>query len=87
MSDIPKSIVAPRIRAAIKQSGRTQKEIAAAMEISEQYLSDIATGRRSVSAYVAVRLEAVLGIDSHKIMVDQALYELRCAREEFKVTA
>lgn len=86
MSDHPKSIVAPRIRAAIKHSKRTQKDIAQAMEISEQYLSDLANGRRTVSAFVAVRLESVLGIDAHKAMVDQTLQELRQARVEYRVT-
>jgi plasmid maintenance system antidote protein VapI len=75
------NIVAPRIRAAITRSGKTQKEIAAELTISETYLSDICNGRRAVSAFVAVRLEAVLGIDAHKLVIDQSLGELREARE------
>ena len=77
------NIVAPRIRAAIARSGRTQKEIAAELTISESYLSDICNGRRAVSAFVAVRLEAVLDVDAHKLMIDQSLFELRQAREEY----
>lgn len=81
------NIVAPRIRAAILRSGKTQKEIATQMTISEQYLSDICNGKRSASAFVAVRLETVLGIDAHKLIIDQALGELREARERYGVKA
>lgn len=80
----PYSIAAPRIRAAINKSGESQKTIAAKLTISEQYLSDIIHGRRLVSPFVAVRLEHVLGVNAHKIMVDQTLEELRLAWIEFE---
>lgn len=76
-------IAAARIRNAIAGHGMTQKDAAARLTISESYLSDICNGRRLVSAYVAVRLERVLGIDAQKMIIDQALDELRIARAEY----
>lgn len=76
-------IGAARVRQAIVLSRQTQKEVAESMGISEQYLSDICNGRRAVSAFVAVRLESVLGVDAHKVLIDQVLEELKQAREEY----
>lgn len=76
-------IGAARVRQAIVLSRQTQKEIASQLGISEQYLSDICNGRRAVSAFVAVRLEHVLGVDAHKILIDQVLEDLRQARAEY----
>lgn len=77
-------IAAARIRHAIKSTRCTQKEVAAALEISETYLSDICTGRRSISTYVAVRLERVLGLDATKLLCEQVIDELRHAREQLR---
>lgn len=77
-------IGAARVRHAIALRGQSQKDVAARLCISESYLSDICNGRRSVSACVAVRLEHVLGIDAHKMLIDQALEELSKAREEYE---
>lgn len=77
------TIAAYHIRKAITIQRATQKDIAQRLGISESCLSDICTGRRSVSAFVAVRLEAVLKLDAHKILIDQTLEELRNARKEY----
>lgn len=77
-------IIHPRIRKAIAAQQTTQKEIAMRLGISEQYLSDIVNGKRGVSAFVAVRMERVLKLDAHKLLIDQALDELRQAREAYK---
>lgn len=79
------SMVAERIQHAIDKTGCTQKEIATRLNISQQYLSDIVRGRRAVSAFVAVRLETVLGIDALKVMTDQTFDELRKARQEYAI--
>jgi plasmid maintenance system antidote protein VapI len=73
-------IGAPRVRSAIRASGLSQKEVAARLTISEQYLSDICNSRRAVSAFVAVRLQAVLGVDGRKLMLDQALVDWERAK-------
>lgn len=54
------------------------------LEITPKYLSDILNGRLPVSAYVAVRLERVLGLDADEIMHDQVNAELERARAELK---
>lgn len=77
-------LAAARVRVAIKSTRCTQKEVAAQLEISESYLSDICTGRRTISAYVALRLERVLGIDATKLLCEQIIDELRHAREELR---
>lgn len=77
-------ITTAHIRAAIDKRQATQKDIAAQLHISEQYLSDILSGRRGVSAFVAVRLERVLGISADKLMIDQVMAELRKAREAYQ---
>lgn len=76
------NLAVARIRAAIKHKSMTQKEVAARMGISEQYLSDICTSRTRISAFMAVRLERVLGMDAAKLLYDQVIDELRQAREE-----
>lgn len=75
-------ITAARIRHAIKSTRCTQKEVAAQLEISETYLSDICNGKRSINAYMAIRLERVLGIDATKLLCEQIIDELRIARDE-----
>lgn len=77
-------IAVARIRHAIKLTRCTQKEVAAQLEISESYLSDICTGRRSISAYVAIRLERILGIDATKLLHEQVIDELQKARDELR---
>lgn len=72
------------IRSAIEQRQMTQKATAMRLGISETYLSDILNGKRAVSAYVAVRLERVLGLDASTLYYRQAMSELQEARRNFK---
>lgn len=79
--------VASKIRIAIKTRQLTQKSAAGQLGISEQYLSDIVKGRRSVSAFVAVRLESVLGLDAQETMCAQVREELKKAYAEYRSDA
>jgi plasmid maintenance system antidote protein VapI len=72
------------VRAAITREQTTQKDIAQRLGISEQYLSDICTGRRAISAFVAVRLQRVLGLEASRLYYQQAMEELEKARREYK---
>lgn len=71
------------IRTAINQKGINQKEAARLLEISEQYLSDLINGKRSVSAYVAVRLQRQLRMNAQLLLLQQANAELQVAWEEY----
>lgn len=72
------------IRKAIEQKGVNQKEAAALLEISEQYLSDIVNGRRLVSPFVAVRLQHHFRLSAQILMDLQTARDLTVAWEEFK---
>jgi addiction module HigA family antidote len=75
---------ATRIGSAIAKRQWTQKEAARQLNISEQYLSDILRGRRAISAFVAVRVERVLGLDANKLMYIQTVDEMDKARKEYR---
>lgn len=64
------------IRSAIERKGLTQKGAAAVLCISQTYLNEICTGRRAVSAYVAVRLQRHFGMNAQLLMTQQAIAEL-----------
>lgn len=49
------------IRYARKSTGFNQKDFAAQLEISPQYLSDLETGRRSLTPEMADRLHETMG--------------------------
>lgn len=72
------------ISLAIAKKGITQKQAATQLEISEQYMSDLVRGRRSVSAYVAVRLQRHLGLNAEMLLLQQIRAELQIAWEEYK---
>jgi addiction module HigA family antidote len=76
--------IAQRIRAEAARHALTQAALAARLGISAQYVSDILSGRRSVSPFVAVRLERVLGMDAAAILQEQASEELEHARKELR---
>lgn len=78
------NIASTLIREAIMQKGLSQKQAAAKLCISQSYLSDIVLGRRSVSAYVAVRLELLFGIDAMRLMALQTRDELTQAWKEYQ---
>jgi len=76
--------IAQRIRLEAIRHNMTQVELATRLGISAQYVSDILRSRRSVSAFVAVRLERVLGLDAHRLLEEQSIDELKYAREELR---
>lgn len=63
--------------------------VADRLGISETYLEAMLTRKLAVTGFVAVRLERHYGIDSRKLLIDQALVEYECARMEYarEVTA
>lgn len=71
------------IKRAIGHKVGTQKEAAAQLCISESYLSDIINGRRSVSAFVAVRLQRQFGMNAQMLLFQQATAELAAAWAEY----
>lgn len=68
------------IRAAMKPRSMSQKELARELWISESYLSDILIGRRDISVYVAIRLEAELGLNAEALLIRQVKEDLAAAR-------
>lgn len=72
------------IKLAIERKGMTQKEAAAILEISQSHLSDICTSKRSVSAYVAVRLQKHFGVNAQVLLFQQATAEIVAAWEQMK---
>lgn len=74
--------IAQQIRNEAEAANLTQTQLADKLGISPQYVSDIVRGRRGVSAFVAVRLERVLGIKAAYVLCEQALEELAKARLE-----
>lgn len=73
--------IAQTIRAEAERHGLTQRELATRLGISEAYTSDICTGKRSISAFVALRLETVLSLDAATILARQGEEELAQARK------
>jgi transcriptional regulator with XRE-family HTH domain len=51
------------LKNARKQSGKTQKEIAAAIGISERMYQDIEAARREGKGYIWDRLQSIFGLD------------------------
>jgi hypothetical protein len=73
--------IAQRIRTEAERHSLTQADLARRLGISPQYVSDILRSRRSVSPFVAVRLERVLGLDALQLLQEQAAEELAHARK------
>jgi transcriptional regulator with XRE-family HTH domain len=73
-----------KIRAAI--GDRKQRDVARAMGISEQYLSDILHGRRLVSVNAALEFERVLNLDALGLMYAQCIELIEMARTETRTT-
>src|SRR5688572_16194907 len=83
-NDLTARVVRPcdLIRQAIEQKNMTQKEAAAILGISQTYLSDLITGKRSVSAFVAVRLQRHFRINAQILMFQQITAQLSEAWKE-----
>ncbi len=58
-----------------------KKEIAKSLDILPNHLSEIFSGKRNISARLAIRLEKILGISSHYWLGLQMEYDLFVARE------
>jgi plasmid maintenance system antidote protein VapI len=76
------SEVTERIQHALKGRRLDTATVAERMGISDKYLADILSGRLGITAYVALALERVLGLDPHLLMIVQASEELLKARKE-----
>lgn len=59
-------------------AGHSQKEIAAKLGISPQYLSDIINLRRNLSPEVAAKLH-LIGLDGLDLFLGQAIHQYLCA--------
>lgn len=57
-----------RFRKALKDAKRTRADIAAELGITTQYLSMLASGRRSPSLKLAVEVQRVLGIPAYALL-------------------
>ncbi len=71
----------------LKPLGLTQVVFAEAIGISKAYLSDIVHGRRGVSAEMAMRFEAALGMDAGFWLRAQAEVDLYQAQHDEKAIA
>lgn len=60
--------------------GMPQSEMAARLEVSSRRFRDIVSGRRAITADLALGLEAILGIDAQFWMNLQTDYDLTVAR-------
>jgi HTH-type transcriptional regulator/antitoxin HigA len=58
-----------------------KKDIAKALDILPQHLSEIFSGKRNISARLAVKLEKILGISSHYWLGLQMEYDLFIAKQ------
>jgi addiction module HigA family antidote len=58
-----------------------KKDIAKALDILPQHLSEIFAGKRNISARLAVKLEKILGISSHYWLGLQMEYDLFIAKQ------
>jgi len=66
----------------IEERALLKKDIAKALEILPQHLSEIFSGKRNISARLAVKLEKILGISSHYWLGLQMEYDLFIAKQE-----
>ena len=63
----------------------SQKDFALRIGIDPSYLSSVLSGKIGVSADMAIRFEAALGISAEFWLRKQAGWDLQCAREFPKV--
>lgn len=65
----------------IEERNLLKKDIAKALDILPQHLSEIFAGKRNISARLAVKLEKVLDISSHYWLGLQMEYDLFVAKQ------
>lgn len=63
--------IGERIKAAREQAGRTQEQLAEAIEVSPQYVSDLERGVVGISIPTLKRLFTCLGVSSDQILFDR----------------
>ena len=66
----------------IEERCMLKKDVAKAIDILPHHLSEIFTGKRNISATIALRLEELLGIGSHYLLGMQMEYDLFLARQK-----
>ncbi|WP_259071518.1 HigA family addiction module antitoxin [Mucilaginibacter sp. X4EP1] len=66
----------------IEERNLLKKDVAKALNILPHHLSEIFTGKRNISATLAVKLEKFLGISSHYWLGLQMEYDLFVAKQE-----
>ena len=69
------------LREEIEERNILKKDVAKAVGILPHHLSEIFTGKRNISATLAVKLEKFLGISSHYWLSMQMEYDLFIARQ------
>jgi addiction module HigA family antidote len=69
------------LREEIEDRNILKKDVAKAVGILPHHLSEIFTGRRNISATLAVKLEKFLGISSHYWLGMQMEYDLFIAKQ------
>lgn len=69
------------IREELAARGWQQQELARRVSYSQSYLSDVITGRRGMSAHLALALEAVLGTSAAYWLHLDVAYRLHLERQ------
>lgn len=72
------------IRFKIRHHEMSDKEAAKALSVSASYLSDLLSGRRKLSAEMALKLERVFYMNAEAMVTQQALDDLAAVREAMK---
>jgi HTH-type transcriptional regulator/antitoxin HigA len=72
------------LKEAIEERHITQRMVAVACGVNESLISNIIAGREGISAKLAIRLEAPLGITAEFWAKLQALYEVGKERGEWR---
>lgn len=60
----------PRIRAARRESGLTQQDLATAVQVSRQTIITMETGDYAPSVYLAIKIARVLGTSVEQLWAD-----------------
>lgn len=68
----------------MRQHGWTQRDLADLLGRPSQVVSEILTGKKSVTAYTALQLEAATGVDAEQFLILQIRVNLEKARQGYK---
>lgn len=75
------------IKDELQSRGISQKRFAEVIEVSYTTLNDILNGRRSISADLALLVEAATGINADMLVNMQTRYNMQIARKDKNVAA